>query len=649
MICDHVAGISFFSPITGANRFVASAAEAFVFLAGLVMGMVYGRRIQRDGWLVGAEAVLKRAVVLYGATVGLTLLFAGLFRFTDLKLWVDREYGLGLTDPVELVVGTLTLHYTYHGTDILWMYTVLIIATPIVLLLLQTGRTRSVLLGSWALWLAHQVFPSQAVVPWVATNVNYFPVAAWQLIFVHGLVLGYHRTEIRARLKAVGVPAWQLLLLFSAGLALLVAMHRAHDLGRLASWPVLGRLAGDLYQDVFDKPTLAAGRLLAFAIVAGFGYTLVTVAWRPMRRAFGWFLMPLGTSALRAYALHLIFIVVVYNVDALARLYDRSRLANTALQIVTLGLVWVTVVGWKRFELGVDWRSVMPHWTLRTVLRPGVAGALSAAGLVIAVVAYELVGPVQVERPVSMDAIPADARTLRYVPVDDANPRPLPILLVLADDGESGPEAARPLTDVALRNRWALIAPTVPYGDWENAEEVAGDAAENLPKLLDLVDGLDEHAGAVTREEIMLLGFGRGAHTARQFALFYPERVRAVATVGPAPCTLPALSAGSRGEPLPFPFGLGDIDMYAGEDFDPAALARVRLWLGINLATPGAAAQCPWGELATVAPPDRAAIYARRVRDLGADVSIAISAEPGAAELQSKAIAFLQSVAAEGR
>src|SRR5437870_9839168 len=135
---------------------------------------------------------MRRAALLYLVTVGLTLLFVALFLFTDLRLWFDRVYGLGLTDPAELVVGTLTLHYTYLGTDILWMYTVLMAATPLLLHLLGSGRGRSLLVGSVCLWLIYQVFPAQATIPWVAGNAVNFPIAAWQLYFVVGLTIGYH-------------------------------------------------------------------------------------------------------------------------------------------------------------------------------------------------------------------------------------------------------------------------------------------------------------------------------------------------------------------------------------------------------------------------------------------------------------------------
>src|SRR5690242_12434283 len=198
MICDHVAGISWFSPITGANRFVTSAAEGFVLLAGLVLGMVYGPRIARSGWTAAADPILRRAAVLYGVTVGLTLLFVGLFEFTSLKLWLDRAYGLGLTDPIQLVVGTFTLHFVYHGTDILLLYCVLIATSPLILLALHRGYWPAVLAVSWLIWLGHQFYPAEVMIPWTVTNAYYFPVAAWQVIFVNALVVGFYRERVAA-------------------------------------------------------------------------------------------------------------------------------------------------------------------------------------------------------------------------------------------------------------------------------------------------------------------------------------------------------------------------------------------------------------------------------------------------------------------
>ena len=50
MIVDHVGGEqSWFYALTGGNRFFVSAAEGFVLLSGLSMGMVHANTISREG------------------------------------------------------------------------------------------------------------------------------------------------------------------------------------------------------------------------------------------------------------------------------------------------------------------------------------------------------------------------------------------------------------------------------------------------------------------------------------------------------------------------------------------------------------------------------------------------------------------------
>ena len=644
MICDHASGISWFSPITGGNRFVVSAAEGFVFLAGLVIGMVYGGRMRRDGWLAAAESILRRALILYAATVGLTLLFVALFQFTSLKLWLDRSYGLGLTDPVELVVGTLTLHYTYHGTDILWMYTILIATAPLILLLLRKGQVVVVLAGSWALWLAYQFFPNQAAIPWVATNVNYFPVAAWQVIFVNGLAIGYHRDAVARVLGRV--PTGLALVGFGLGLSFLILVQRARDTGQLAGWPVVGRLAGELYLTVFDKPTLALGRLLAFVILAGFAYSLTTAFWTPLRRSLGWLLLPLGTSSLRAYGIHLLVIVGVYNIDFLARLYDRSRTGNTIIQAVTVGVTFAAVVAWRRAEAGVEWRPSLPPWPARLERRGAwiMAGSLVAVALTVsgAIVA----GPVRAIRQADPASAPAEAGVLRDVPPDAAaHGAPLTVLLALHDEDEGGPEFAAPLVDLARANGWSVIAPTIPYRDRSDPRQVAADAAEALPGLRQLLEGLDERAEVQLRPRVLILGSGRGALTARQFALFYPELVAAVASIGPAPCTMPAaeLRTGSDETRLPFPFGVDDLEQYVGRELDEEALRQTAFWIGVRPAGSSPIDECPWGPLAGRDPPARAQVFAEALARIGARTHIVVFPESvTTATALSQAAAFLQ-------
>jgi hypothetical protein len=625
MICDHVAGISWFSPFTGANRFVTSAAEGFVLLAGLVLGMVYGPRIATSGWLAAADPILRRAAVLYCVTVGLTLVFVGLFQFTELKLWLDRAHGLGLADPVELVVGTLTLHFVYHGTDILLLYCVLIAVSPPLLLFLSRGRWLPVLAASWLIWLAHQFYPAQVAIPWTVTNAYYFPVASWQVIFVSALVVGFYRERVARLFSRVPVVIW--LGAFSIGLAVLIVLQRAHDTGRLASWPILGPLAGDLYYQVFDKPSVAIGRLVATAIVAGFTYSLATIFWVPLRKALGRLFLPLGFSSLRAYGTHLLIIVVVYNVGLLAELYDRSTSSNTVLQIVTVGLTLLVIVAWKRLEqgIGVDVGPGMVPSLLAYQRGRVLVGATSAVLLVMAAATAYIAGPVRASRSADPTDMTAAAGVLRYVPPDVPAEQPVTVLLVLHDLDATGPNTAGPLLPIAARNRWAVFAPTLAYSEWSNPEQVVGEMLIQLPLLRDLVQPGEAWGDRAVGERVLVLGEGRGAHTAVAFALFYPESTAAIATVGPAPCVVPSTAqlATPDAPALPFPYGVDDLEQYVGDELETEELREVAAWMGLVPDDDVAANACPWGALAGRSPTDRADLFGRVLRRAGARVESA--------------------------
>src|SRR5215216_6626704 len=49
MVADHLGGASWLYALTGGNRFFVSAAEGFVLIAGLVVGIVYGDRARQRG------------------------------------------------------------------------------------------------------------------------------------------------------------------------------------------------------------------------------------------------------------------------------------------------------------------------------------------------------------------------------------------------------------------------------------------------------------------------------------------------------------------------------------------------------------------------------------------------------------------------
>lgn len=344
MIVNHIGGESWLYPVTGGGRFFTSAAEGFVFISGLVLGMVSVQRIRQDGLVLALWAVLRRARVLYVSTVVLTLGFATYAAAIGLPWGWDISRG----DLLEIVAGTLTLHRTFYLIDILLLYTLLLLATPIALLFLIRGRTKLLLVGSWLLWGIYQYYPQQASIPWYVQGGDAFPLAAWQVLFVTGLVLGYHRSALADRLR------WLPRHLYLVTLAVLFAVLISMSLGE-GIWPVIVAQGEDFTSMVygaFEKSSVGPGRIVAFAIVFQFAYLVVTMFWQPVRAAVGSILLPLGQNALYAYTVHVVVIWVFLSGQLESVGYDsRVPVINTWFQLGAIILIWLLIR--RRFMFAV--------------------------------------------------------------------------------------------------------------------------------------------------------------------------------------------------------------------------------------------------------------------------------------------------------
>ncbi len=350
MVVDHMGGDTPLTRLSGANQFIVSAAEAFVFLSGLVLGMVYGDRFAKDGPRTAIKALLLRAFTLYKASVGVALSFLALFLFTNLRLWLDRSSGLGTTSPLEAISGIFTLHFSFHGSDVLVMYTLMIAASPLILFLLFKGRTPQTLLASFALWAAFQRFPEVASFPWRVLGSS-FPVAAWQLLLVLGLVVGFHRARV-SRFLLAGSTASRLLVFAAGSLVYLLAWSYAR-LGSLhlpSPW-----FADATYSSLFLKESLGPGRLLAFLSVAILAYTLVNALWAPLSHTLGWFLLPLGQNSLYVYIMQLFVMAFLFNTTPPVLTWTAGwvdiDLLNLGAQLLALASLWAMVRGHFLFAL----------------------------------------------------------------------------------------------------------------------------------------------------------------------------------------------------------------------------------------------------------------------------------------------------------
>ncbi|HVA24010.1 MAG TPA: OpgC domain-containing protein [Chloroflexota bacterium] len=331
MIVDHVGGASYAHAVSGAGEFFVSAAEGFVFLSGFVMGIVYGSIVEKHGLEAGVKKALRRSLTLYKLTVGLTIIF-GLQLF-----FYHYDFGPFAGWP-RFIADVVTLRQTIYLGDIPLIYTLLVASGAGALWLLSTGRTAWLLASSGALWLAYQINPDWAInLPWTITNNSMFHFAAWQVYFILAMTLGYHRRAVASWLGAV--PKGPLFVAAAGMFGLMVYLHisgGAHLPGFFQRDDVRERLAG-----WFQKGGAGPLRLLASVFIFQFAYLFVTYFWQPLRRFFGWLLLPLGQSSLYAYAMHVLLLGLFYA--AFDRLADGTKWPNTFAQLGMLVLVWCMV------------------------------------------------------------------------------------------------------------------------------------------------------------------------------------------------------------------------------------------------------------------------------------------------------------------
>jgi len=174
----------------------SDAAEVFILISGYTAGMVYGRAMERQGFLIAGVRVYHRVWQLYVAHVFLFMMFMAMVAYTvgalNNSLYVE-EFGAAnfLNEPGLAVVKALTLQFQPAFMDILPLYIVLLAVLPLVL-----AGFRScpgvIFFVSFAFWLAVQ-FDERIALPAYPgpDQVWFFNPFAWQTLFVLGAWLGW--------------------------------------------------------------------------------------------------------------------------------------------------------------------------------------------------------------------------------------------------------------------------------------------------------------------------------------------------------------------------------------------------------------------------------------------------------------------------
>jgi hypothetical protein len=339
VIVDHSRLWSLLSWFTYERFWLVTAAEVFVVLSGVVLGTVYGEKLVRYGWRPVLNGLGRRALTLYvaflGVTVSLLLIAASGIDVHSLTGWDDYDPRLITSlDPLTMNVAAwrdlALMRYGPWPFQIIGLYVWLVAAAAPCLYVLRRFGWRALLGLSWALYIWYRISPRALT---SAEFESVFPILAWQLLFIHGIVIGVHRKQIRAVVDAVpqGFP---LAIAGAAAAFVVLALSNPWAEGpAFLHWNVVSaERFTDLYFTYFPLTELGIGRLLNLAVGLPVAYVLLTWCWR-IARPFGVLFVTLGQQSLAAFIMQ---VYVVLMIEQLPIFQANNFWVNTIAQVVVL-------------------------------------------------------------------------------------------------------------------------------------------------------------------------------------------------------------------------------------------------------------------------------------------------------------------------
>jgi poly(3-hydroxybutyrate) depolymerase len=247
-----------------------------------------------------------------------------------------------------------------------------------------------------------------------------------------------------------------------------------------------------------------------------------------------------------------------------------------------------------------------------TLLAPGGAKALAAPGPSLS--ALRAVGAAEVQN--------VFIRAPQNVP----DGQPLQVLFALHGMGGNGADFGGALASQADAHGWLIVAPTIKYGDWTDPAQIVREDPALVAWLSDYVRNLADRTGYAVEPRVLILGHSRGAQLALHFTEIYPEQVVAVAAASAGTYTLPFARDTQTGLALQFPFGVADMAVAdGGRAFDADSFNSVPIWIGIGSADSNDAdVPDAWDPFIGTDRLNRAQVFTRALRDLGANVSLQV-------------------------
>jgi hypothetical protein len=354
VVVTHVAFAGPYSAVAVDVVGGVTGAELFVLLHGVVLGMLQPEAVRRLGELTAARRTLRRAGKLYVVALALVVGVFALSYVPFLRaevlttvtlpgvdgaagrvvdLYPGAERLLGYPPPWAAVSDLLLLRIGPWASTVLGLLVVLTLLAPGIAWLLRRRLWWALLAVSGGLYVLDAVLGLH-VLP--MQSEGGYPFLTWQVVFVGGMVLGYHRERITRALTARRGRAVVATAAVAYVGALVVAWAAHATGGGIPGVP--GELLAGLGDAQYRRTELQPGRLLDLALVVVVAYALLTRAWTPVDRALGWFAVPLGAAVVTVFAAHVLVVLLVGSLGSL----DRSDpWQGAAIHTVVLAGLWL--------------------------------------------------------------------------------------------------------------------------------------------------------------------------------------------------------------------------------------------------------------------------------------------------------------------
>lgn len=342
ILIDHIELYpSGFDLFTGRGRLLVSAAEGFFFMSGLLVGMVYKRRIAQ-GMRFIFKKMWTRAFQLYVGSVALSLFFTAAAVYLNHPNIKDGLYSV--IDWPHILKETVLMRYGFGWADFLDRFAILMLMAPVSFYLLVKRK--------W--WLMAGI----SLVAWLFRG-GYFTLS-WQIIFNMAMLLGFYwhealakwqslstKTQRRIKKWIVSVTALSFSLSYLSVYVLSLLNQKLLGLPHWLNNLTLHWNSANAWVWLYaQKWTMGPLRIVLFMFWFAVMFMFVQKHWRGINRISRGKIELLGRNSLFVYITHA-FIVFVFKLF----IPDQTNLLdNFLITAAALALLIIITVKYKQLE-----------------------------------------------------------------------------------------------------------------------------------------------------------------------------------------------------------------------------------------------------------------------------------------------------------